>query len=323
MANDLTVLSKAGALVEADVARLLYDAFLSGRSEHTLKAYAQDLQAFAHYCKASSPQAALDGLLRLDHGPANGVLLGYRSHMVDARLTPATVNRRLTAVRSFVKLGRTLGMTTWMPEIAGVKGQKYRDTTGPGVSGTRALLDNARQSDAAKAARDVAIIRLMFDLALRRAEVAALDLEDIDREGGRIWVMGKGRAQKESRTCPASTLATIDAWLRYRPGIALAGETALFVNIVNVGRRAHGHRITGNGLYYVVRDHGEDVGLKTRPHGLRHASITAALDLHNGDVRAVQQHARHASPEVTIRYDDNRKDLAGGVAKRLSQQWDG
>jgi integrase/recombinase XerC len=60
------------------------------------------------------------------------------------------------------------------------------------------------------------------------------------------------------------------------------------------------------------------VGLKTPPHGLRHASITAALDANNGDVRAVQLHARHADPQTTMRYDDNRQDLAGRVAASLA-----
>jgi integrase/recombinase XerC len=71
-------------------------------------------------------------------------------------------------------------------------------------------------------------------------------------------------------------------------------------------------------LYFVVAEIGQTVGLKTRPHGLRHASITAALDAFNGDVRAVQQHARHSSPETTMRYDDNRQDLAGRVARSLA-----
>jgi hypothetical protein len=52
---------------------------------------------------------------------------------------------------------------------------------------------------------------------------------------------------------------------------------------------------------------------------LRHASITAALDTSNGDVRAAQAHARHASPQTTMRYDDNRQDLAGKVAASLAK----
>ena len=38
-----------------------------------------------------------------------------------------------------------------------------------------------------------------------------------------------------------------------------------------------------------------------------------------GDVRASQAHARHTNPQTTMRYDDNRLDLAGKVAARLAQ----
>jgi integrase len=50
----------------------------------------------------------------------------------------------------------------------------------------------------------------------------------------------------------------------------------------------------------------------------RHASITAALYTSNGDVRAAQAHARHANSQTTMRYDDNRQDLAGQVAAKLA-----
>ena len=64
---------------------------------------------------------------------------------------------------------------------------------------------------------------------------------------------------------------------------------------------------------------GDDVGIKTRPDGLRHTSITAALDLSNGDERAAQQHARHPNPQTMIKYDDNRRDLAGDVANGIAE----
>ena len=82
-----------------------------------------------------------------------------------------------------------------------------------GLAGTRALLGAASEKSPAKAARDIAIIRLMFDLGLRRGEVVGLDVEDVDHIGRRLWVLGKGRAQKEARTLPVPTLEAIDRWL--------------------------------------------------------------------------------------------------------------
>jgi hypothetical protein len=53
-----------------------------------------------------------------------------------------------------LKLARTLGLTSWAPEIRGLKVEAYRDTTGPGVAGTRAMLAKARAQTPLKAARD-------------------------------------------------------------------------------------------------------------------------------------------------------------------------
>lgn len=298
----------------------LYDDFLAGCSAKTRRAYAGDLALFASFLETGSAALAINKLLSGPSGLRNGTLLRYRNWMVASSLTPATINRRLAAIRSAVRLARTLGLTDWVPEIAGLKVHAYRDTRGPGVPGVKAVLTTARsQESPAKVARDIAMIRLLFDLGLRRSEVVGLDLEDVDQDVGRVWILGKGRSQKEARSCPASTMALIQAWLQIRGTVANASEQAVFVNLVNRGPGHQGRRITGDGLRYVVAKIGDDAGVRTRPHGLRHASITAALDALNGDVRAVQQHARHTSPEVTMRYDDNRKDLAGKVASCLSK----
>jgi integrase/recombinase XerC len=173
----------------------------------------------------------------------------------------------------------------------------------------------ARAQSPLKAARDAALVRLMFDLGLRRGEVTGLDLEDLEPKERRLWIRGKGRAQKEARTLPEPTLVALTSWIDARARVVPLNQKAIFVGLAG---RVRGQRLTGRGLYHVVAVLGAAVGLKTRPHGLRHASITAALDANNGDVRAVQLHARHADPQTTMRYDDNRQDLAGRVAASLA-----
>jgi integrase/recombinase XerC len=116
----------------------------------------------------------------------------------------------------------------------------------------------------------------MFDLGLRRGEVVGLDVEDVDHAGQRLWVLGKGRAQKEVRTIPAQTLEAIDRWLTLRGAIAREAEPALFVN---TARFKPGRRLTGHGLYRVIRSLGDLAGVRARPHGLRHASITGRLSI--------------------------------------------
>jgi len=200
----------------ADAGARLHAAFLAGRSPHTLRAYAADLEAFSAYLGEASPGASVSHLIALPAGEGNGVLLAYRAHMIDAGLTPATINRRLAAIRSALKLARTLGLTSWASEIRGLKVEAYRDTTGPGLAGTRAMLAKARAQPPVKAARDAALVRLMFDLGLRRGEATGLDLEDLEPKERRLWIRGKGRAQKEARSLPEPTLAALTAWIDVR-----------------------------------------------------------------------------------------------------------
>ena len=56
---------------------------------------------------------------------------------------------------------------------------------------------------------------------------------------------------------------------------------------------------------------------RVRPHGLRHTAITALLDAGAG-LREAQRFSRHADPRTLMRYDDNRSDIAGEMARRVS-----
>ena len=147
-------------------------------------------------------------------GEGNSWLLAWRAAMQEAGLAPATINRRLSAVRSALRFARTIGATTWVPEISGLKAQTYRDTRGPGLDGHARVAagsggEVARQGGARH--RDhPADVRPRSPP--RRGPVG-LDVDDVDRDGRRLWVLGKGKAQKEARTLPAPTLEAIDRWL--------------------------------------------------------------------------------------------------------------
>jgi integrase/recombinase XerC len=229
-------------------------------------------------------------------------------------LSANTINNRLAAVRSLVKLGRTLGLIGWTLDIANVKAKPYRDTTGCGHGGYRILVAELERHRRPKAVRDLAIIRLLFDRALRRGEVVGLDLEHVDLERSRIAVLGKGASEREWLTIAEPTRAVLAAWIELRgqqPG-------ALFTNL-DRARKGNG-RITGEAVRALLARLGDKTGQRVRPHGLRHAGITRALDVSGGDVRRVQKFSRHASPTTVLIYDDARTDFAGELTKLVASE---
>lgn len=281
-------------------------AFLAGRSAQTLRAYAGDLAAFADFVGVAQQDAARL-LLGNGHGAANLLAMEYRAAMLGRKLAPATINRRLAALRALVKMANRLGLVAWSLEVDSVKSQAYRETRGPGQTGAAAMLQACAKESPAKAARDRALIVLMYACALRRSEVVGMDFSHLEADFSAVWIMGKGRTERERVTLPAAARDALAAWLRFRG----SEQGALFIAL---DRAAKGERLTGNGLYKVVRSLGTEAGLgHVRPHGLRHAGITSALDL-GADVRTVQRFSRHSDIRTLARYDDNRADLGGQVA---------
>jgi integrase/recombinase XerC len=301
-----------GNLDPSSASARLLAAFFSGRKAETIKAYQADLDDFRAFLKSPTLEQAAHLLLTSNLGQANSLVLDYKARLIDRQLTPATINRRLAAVRSLVKLARMLGLVTWKLEVEGMKSEGYRDTRGPGRIGFRNMLQMLERRKDVKSVRDRAILRCLFDLGLRRAEVLHLDLHDLDRRTGTLAVLGKGRTQKELLTLPAETKAAIDAWL------AVRGEgTGPLFHSLDRAKKGNG-RLSGAGLYDIVRKLGNQAGLRVWPHGLRHAAITEALNLTAGNVRAVQKFSRHRDVRIIERYDDNRTDLAGQVARQVA-----
>jgi integrase/recombinase XerC len=299
MAFDLLPVS---AVLSDRVASLL-SAFYEGLNQNTLRCYRASLADFSAFLGPDAPRT----LLEAGHGEANRIVLAYRADMVRRDLAAATINNRLAAVRSLVKLARTLGIVNWALDIKGVKAAAYRDTSGCGTDGFKKLLAIARKRTDAKGLRDFAILRLLYDLALRRAEVCSLDLADFD--GSRLLVLGKGRTEKVPLTLPNPTVMALTAWLAVRgndPG-------PLFVSFDQAAKGSG--RITGCSIARIVADLGAAAGVAAHPHGLRHASITAALDATGGNVRAVQKFSRHTKLDTLLVYDDARQDIAGKVAQ--------
>ncbi len=295
--------------------------WLARKSEHTRRAYGRDLADFGKFLKVATPDEAARHLLGLAPGDANGVVIDFCEALRQRGRASATINRKLAAIRSLVSLGRVLGIVTWELEVSAERVQPYRDTKGPGTEGVRALLSAAASTkNPLKRLRDLALLRLLWSLALRRSEVCSLDVEHLDREHGRIFVLRKAKTERIWLSAPTPTMEAVAAYLVAR-GNPEGGP--LFLNVDRT--KKGGRRLTPSGLHAIVGRLGERAGLlkKVTPHKIRHASITRALDATAGDVRKARFFSGHARLETLLIYDDNREDLAGEVASLVSAALDG
>jgi integrase/recombinase XerC len=229
--------------------------------------------------------------------------------MIDRGLAPATVNRRLAALRSLVKLARTVGLVPWQLELPNVRRLAYRDTTGPGVDVVRRMLEAL-----AGMPRDYAILRLLYDLGLRRGEVVGLDFEHLDLEAGTVSVMGKGQAERAKLSLPRQTREALAGWVAVRG----TGEGPLFLNR---DRARKGSRLTGTSLYRIVKELGKRVGVRVHPHALRHTAITRACQAAQASglpLEEVLDFSRHKDVKTLMVYRDRARDVQGRIAAMVA-----
>jgi integrase/recombinase XerC len=291
----------------------LVTTFLESKSNATRSAYKVDLNCFVEFIVTLNV-SNIEQLMKLAPNETNYAVLKYRDHLTKTH-SPATVNRRLGAVRSLFKLARLLGHSHCRIEISNIKLESYRDTRGPGLPGFKRMMTKATNQSPVKAARDYAILRLLFDLALRASELTELDMSHIDLEQKRISIKGKGRAQRQFLSLPQTSIDALTKWINFRGN----AEGPLFINLIrNLNTRK---RLTRTGLYKLIRWMGAQVNVKTRPHGVRHLSITEACKAaqNNGfALEEVMDHSRHKSISTLMIYRDRERDTQGAISTLVS-----
>ena len=252
-------------------------------------------------------------------------LILYREEMRVRGLAPATINRRLAAVRSLLKISHRLGLaqTDGRGLVDGEKSKSYRDTRGTDMDNLKRLLALPDRGTL-RGKRDYALLRLLCDNALRRAEVCALDASDFLPAERRLAITGKGRGEKEWVTLHPTSAAATALYLA-ASGSADGSPRTEGPLFLTCDHRPHlaGTRLTPGGLYDVVGTYGKRIGLTLTPHKLRHSAITAALNATGGDVRRVQRLSRHVKLETLTIYDDNRADHQGEITTILGDLLDG
>lgn len=277
-------------------ALLLHD-FLSyleierGLSANTVSAYRSDLRQFGGFLDARS----WDPLLVKPRDLAEYV--AWLAAEGDARLSPATLQRKQAALRAFYRHLRREELIFDDPTV-GIQATK-RAPTLPKVltPGEVDRLLEAPSGSGPGPIRDRAILEVMYACGLRASETIGLEVTDIDTDEGMLKARGKGNRE---RIVPlgSKAISAITAWLLAgRPEVVRdRQERELFLNL-------RGRPLTRQGLYKIVKGHAAAVGLGDRmsPHTLRHSFATHLL-AGGCDLRSVQEMLGHADVSTTQVY---------------------
>ncbi len=255
-------------------------------SGHTDSSYARDLAALVRFCG----QQGIADWATLEHEQVR--LFAARAHA--AGLAPRSVQRRLSAVRSFLKFLIREGILNrnCAVEVRAPKGARRLPGTLDADSMAR-LLEIPGQD--ALAMRDRALMELLYSSGLRLAELVGLKLQDLNLADRTVRVLGKG---SKTRVLPVGrkALAALAAWLAIRATLTRQDTRAVFVG--TTGRALGARAIQKRVEYWAVR---QGLPMHVHPHLFRHSFASHLLES-SGELRAVQELLGHADISTTQVY---------------------
>jgi integrase/recombinase XerC len=271
------------ARIDSFIRHLEYERRLS---PETCKHYRRDLLDLEGWCDKTgiSGWAALDS----EH------VRSYSATCFRRGLSPRSIQRRLSAARTFFR---------YLLREKHVKHNPVQSVTAPrGAKRLPENLDADRMArlleipgDGPLVNRDRAILELLYSSGLRLAELADLDLGDVDMQDATVRVTGKGN---KDRIVPVGSraLQALTRWHESRRELAAADEEALFVS-----RR--GTRLSRRSVQARVDHWARRQGIDTRvyPHLFRHSFATHLLESSH-DLRGVQELLGHANISTTQVY---------------------
>jgi len=162
-------------------------------------------------------------------------------------------------------------------------------------------------------ARDACILALLYGTGMRRAELAAMRLEDLRADGGVIVRHGKGNRERLVHLPPGSRLA-LERWLAARgtaagPLVCSLRQTKVSSNELAPMSPTH--------IYQRLQRRARLAGISQfSPHDLRRSYIGDSLD-RGTDLVTVQRAVGHQSPTTTSRYDRRAERAQREAAERL------
>jgi site-specific recombinase XerD len=278
------------ALIDDFIAHLRLERHLS---PNTVSAYRTDLIHLATFLHRSS-----HSLQDADHA----ILRRFLAQQHALGYARASIARRVGAVHTFYRWAVDDGriqhdpsLLLGRPKVASRLPTVLRASEAAELV-ERPEIDEEHPIDRAIALRDRAILELLYGSGLRVSELTALRPDDLDLDGARVLVRGKG---SKERRVPVSddAVAAVRTWLdEGRPLLRADARGAVFCNRRRKPMSPRDVRAMVDGYAGRLLP-----GRRIGPHTLRHSYATHLLE-GGADIRAVQELLGHSSVATTQRY---------------------
>jgi integrase/recombinase XerD len=299
------------ALIPDDAARAFllerFQDFLSlevGAADNTREAYARDLARFTSFALTHGARGPGD----VD---AKG-LRAYVYHLKDLGLSPASIRRGVSALRTYYRFLLGEGHVTRDPSERLETPRGWRSLPEVLTVDEVERLLAAPSLDDPLAFRDRAMLELAYGAGLRVSEWIGLAVRDLLLEELLVRVFGKGGKE---RLVPigGKALGAVALYLReVRPRLEKGkGRGILFLN-------ARGEPLTRMGAWTILRKHVAAAGIEktVTPHTLRHSFATHLLE-GGADLRAVQEMLGHADISTTQIYTHVDREYLRSVHRQF------
>jgi len=272
---------------------LVYLCDVRGLSPHTIASYRRDLVRWVTFLDEQHQQ--------LTGSPRNDPLFLrlFLRERTESGLSNRSLARFLSALSGFQKyLMDQHKATEHIFKLPAIKfGQRLPEFLTQADS--KRIFDHEgshQKKDTYRYWRDYTLSVLIYVTGIRRAEVAGLDLTDLDLRSGMIRVLGKGNKE---RIVPFgdNTRKDIDLYLEQRSDFGSLHNSespALFLN-------RDGRRLSVRSIDRVVGQFARKVGVKCTPHTLRHSFATHLLE-NGADLLLIKEILGHASLSTTQNY---------------------
>lgn len=270
-----------------------------GFSSNTTGAYQNDLTQFYNFV-SSQLGVKLGGWSDV----GKDLVISFILDLKERNYAPATVARRVAAVKSFFHFLLSEGMVTADPS-ENLESPKVGRTLPKALSVQEVddLLEQPGKSFTPEAKRDKAMLELLYATGMRVTELVSLDIDDVNLSLGYARCLGKGSKERIIPVGEQALFAVRDYLKEARPMmLRYADDKALFLN-------HRGERLTRQGFWLIIKGYAKraNISADITPHTLRHSFATHMLT-GGADLRSVQELLGHANISTTQIYTHVTKE---------------